>query len=283
MLLISEALNLAKNSLKKQGIDSFSIDSLLLLCFSLSCSKEKIIFNPNLELDLEAEKKFLQALQQRESRQPMSHILGKREFFGNDFIVNSNVLDPRPDSESLIEVVLKLFPNKNQPLEILELGVGSACLVATILKYFPESGAIGIDISQKALETAQKNIQNLNLQDRVKLLQSNWFENLDSSKRFDLIISNPPYIKTSDIELLQDEVRKFEPRKALDGGIDGLDCYRIIAKKAVNFLKDSAFLLLEIGAGQEKEIAEIFKENNLKLIQEKKDLSGIIRALLFCK
>jgi release factor glutamine methyltransferase len=282
-VLISEALEIAKNNLQKQGINSFRIDALLLLCHSLSCAKEKIIFNPTLEITAEAEEKFLIALKRRENHEPMSHILGKREFFGNDFIVNPDVLDPRPDSESLIEMTLEIFPNTNQSLKILELGVGSSCLIATILKYFPNSSGIAVDISLPALKIAQENLLNLGLKNRVELLQSNWFSNIVPSKRFDLIISNPPYIKSSDIELLQEEVKNFEPIKALDGGENGLDCYEIIAQKAKDFLNDSAFLLLEIGFGQEEDVKKIFIKSGLQFVKEKKDLAGIIRALLFCK
>ncbi|MFT5703450.1 MAG: release factor glutamine methyltransferase [Rickettsiales bacterium] len=282
-MLISEALTLAKNNLSKKGVDSHRIDALLILCHCLSATKEQIIFNDTRRLDSGEKQKFFDLLQRRENREPMSHILGKREFFGNDFIVNSDVLDPRCDSETLIELVLEIFTNKDRPIKILELGVGSGCLFATILKYFPNSSAIGADISQKALNIAQKNIDQLQLSSRANLISSNWFSNIKDNLKFDLIISNPPYIKSADILLLQDEVKKFEPHLALDGGEDGLDCYRLIAAKAANFLAESGIILLEIGQNQEKDIIEIFNKNNFQFIKDKKDLSGIIRCLVFSK
>ncbi len=282
-MLISEALVLAKNNLKQKGVNSYQIDALLLLCHCLSFGKEQVIFNPDFILSPDNQEKFLSLIKRRENREPISHIIGKREFFGNDFIVNCDVLDPRPDSESLIELVLDIFPNKNHHLELLELGVGSGCLLLTILKYFPFSVGVGADISEKALEITKKNIDSFGLNTRVNLIQSNWFSKLDSKQKFDLIISNPPYIKTSDILLLQEEVKNFEPKLALDGGISGLDCYNLIAQKVGQFLKESAFLLLEIGDHQEGEVIEIFTSAGLGFVQMKKDLSGTVRCLLFQK
>ncbi len=285
-MLISEALVLSQNSLKQKGVNSHRIDALLLLGHALRMSKEQIIFNPNFELSPTQEIEFLELLKRRENREPISHILGRREFYGLDFIVSGDVLDPRPDSESLIEVILEIFPEKNYPLEVLELGVGSACLLTTVLKYFPKASGTGVDISDKALAIAQKNIDLLEVKARTNLIKSNWFSNLDSGKylrKFDLIISNPPYIKTSDILLLQEEVKNFEPHLALDGGITGLDCYEAIAKDVKNFLKDKGFLILEIGDNQEKDVTKIFNLAGLNLIEEKKDLSGTVRGLLFQK
>jgi release factor glutamine methyltransferase len=178
---------------------------------------------------------------------------------------------------------LEVFTDRNKPIKILELGVGSGCLFSTILKYLPNSSAIGSDISSEALNIAQNNVDQLNLSSRVNLIQSNWFSNIEDGHKFDLIISNPPYIKTSDIDHLQDEVKNFEPHLALDGGKDGLNCYRDISAKAADFLTDSGFVLLEIGQNQENEVIEIFTKNNLRFVKSKKDLPGIIRCLVFMK
>ncbi|MES2677085.1 MAG: peptide chain release factor N(5)-glutamine methyltransferase [Pseudomonadota bacterium] len=280
-MLISQALVLAKNNLKQKGVNSYQIDALLLLCHCLSFSKEQIIFNPNFILSQEQQNQFFSLIARRENREPISHIIGKREFFGNDFLVNNNVLDPRPDSESLIELAIDIFANQNQALEILELGVGSGCLLLTMLKLFPAAHGFGVDISDKALEIAGKNADLLGLSKRVDLIKSNWFSDIDPQKKFDLIISNPPYIKTNDILSLQEEVKNFEPNLALDGGFSGLDCYVLIAQNVKKFLKESAFLLLEIGQNQENDVIKIFNESGLKFIREKKDLSSIVRCLLF--
>ncbi len=280
-MLISEALALAKNKLKEKGVNSYQIDALLILSHCLSFTKEQIIFDPDFLLNYAQQKQFLTLLARREIREPISHILEKREFFGNDFIVNRNVLDPRPDSETLIELILSLFPNKDYPIEVLELGVGSGCLLLTMLKYFLEAFGTGVDISEQALQVARQNARAFGLSSRIDLLHSDWFSNLNSQKKFDLIISNPPYIKTEDILFLEEEVKKFEPNLALDGGKSGLDCYIAISQNAKQFLKRSAFLILEIGENQENDVIEIFTSSGLNFVEAKKDLSGIIRCLLF--
>ena len=279
-LKLSELLSFAKNELKLANIPSPQIDSLLLICKAFSLTKEQVIFNPDLAINQNQINDFQALLKRRLSREPMSHIIGKREFFGNDFLVSSSVLDPRPDSESLIELIGEIFPDKNSKLKILELGVGSGCLILTALKLFSNWNGIGVDISEKALEMAQKNAHLLEIQNRIQLSKSNWFENI-SSEKFDLIISNPPYIASAEIETLQEEVKNHEPRNALDGGISGLDCYEEIAKNVGNFLKNKGILILEIGQNQEISVQEIFEKNGLKLIKTKKDLGGIIRSLAF--
>jgi release factor glutamine methyltransferase len=282
-MLISEALALARQNLQQQGIDSYWIDVLLLLCCCLSCTKEQVIFNSNLTINPEQQKKFFDLIKRRGNKEPLSHLVGKREFFGNDFIVSNNVLDPRPDSETLISYVLEYFVNKNIDLNILELGVGSGCLLLTILSHFPNSNGVGADISHLALDIAKKNAESLFLLNRIELLQSDWFVNLPLEKKFDLIISNPPYIKTNDIKFLQEEVRIFEPILALDGGKNGLDCYLLIAKNAIFYLKNNGILVLEIGQNQEKEVIKIFNNAGLKFVANKKDLSSIVRCLVFKK
>ncbi len=282
-MLISEALLLANNTLKQQGINSHRVDALLLLCYCLSFSKEQVIFNPQLIINLQQQEQFFALIKRRGNREPVSHLIGGREFFGIDFIVNNYVLDPRPDSETLIELVLEGFTNKNSNLNILELGVGSGCLLLTILTNFPNSSGLGVDISDQALEVAQKNANLLNLSKRVQLLKSNWFSNLESKKSFDLIITNPPYIPTGSIQSLQKEVRVFEPNLALDGGKTGLDCYSAIAKEVMGFLKKDGILILEIGQNQEQDTIKIFTDIGLKFIKDKRDLSNIIRCLMFKK
>lgn len=282
-MLISEALLLAANNLKQQGINSNRIDALLLLCHCLSCSKEHIIFNPELTINSQQEEQFFNLIKRRCNNEPVSHLIGRREFFGVDFVINNNVLDPRPDSETLIELIFNYFTNKNANLNILELGVGSGCLLLTVLKNFPNSCGVGVDISDRALEIAGQNADLLNLSSRVDLSQSNWFSSLEAKQNFDLIISNPPYIKTNEIQFLQDEVKVFEPMLALDGGSSGLDCYVAIAKEVMGFLKEDGILILEIGQNQEQDIIKIFTDNGLKFIQDKKDLSGIVRCLMFKK
>ncbi len=277
---ISEALSQSRKDLDIKGVSNSKLDSLILLTHALSCSKEYIIFNPDAELNNEQQEVFFKMVKRRAAREPVSHIIGKREFFGEDFFVSCDVLDPRPDSESLIELVLENFPQKNNPLKILELGVGSGCLIITLLKAYKSALGVGVDISEKALKIAGKNATTHQVQDRLQLLQSDLFSTLKILK-FDLIISNPPYIASQEIETLEPEVKTYEPHLALDGGVDGFDFYRKIAAKSKDFLKENGRIILEIGINQQEKIIEFFTKNGFQLVEMKPDLSGIIRALCF--
>jgi release factor glutamine methyltransferase len=275
----SEALLQAKKVLDKKGVSNSRLDSLILLSHTLSFSKEQIIFNPDFELDLEKQKFFFALIDRRAAREPVSHLINNREFFGENFFVNSSVLDPRPDSESLIELVLKNFPQE-QKIKILELGVGSGCLIITLLKAFKLADAIGVDISEEALKICQKNAEFHQVLNRLNLKKSDLFSVLLEEK-FDLIISNPPYISKSEIEDLELEVKLYEPRTALDGGLDGLDFYRRIAAQAKDFLQKEGKIILEIGFGQKEKIVEIFTTESFLFIESKRDLSGVERVLCF--
>jgi release factor glutamine methyltransferase len=278
---ISEGLAKAKLELDLKGVSNSRLDSLILLSYALSFSKEQVIFNPDLELNLEQQQQFFDLVKRRAQREPVSHIIGKREFFGNDFLVNSSVLDPRPDSENLIELVLEKFPNREVKLEFLEVGVGSGCLIISLLLLYKNSVAFGLDISEAALAVAKENAEKNSVKSRLNFLKSDLFCELDLEKKFDVIISNPPYIPARDILNLEPEVKNYEPLLALDGGVDGLDFYRRIAGESKNFLKKNGRIFLEIGFGQKDEIVKIFSEKNFILCAVKQDLSGIERILEF--
>jgi len=278
---ISDALNLAKNRLQKSGVASPNLDAILLMMFATLLSKEQIVFNPEKKLTQDQLDNFWQAIRRRELREPVSHIIGVREFYGNNFFVNANVLDPRPDSESLIELVLKNFSDKNKNLEILELGVGSGCLIISLLKIFLNAGAIGVDVSLRALEVCAKNSAFYGLENKLQLLESNLFENISDDKKFDLIISNTPYIERAEIANLSDEVRCYEPILALDGGVNGLDFYHKIAKQVSLFLKPKGLIFLEIGAGQRNNVERIFLQAGFFLQDVGVDLADIERVLCF--
>ncbi len=278
---ISDILAQAKREIMNAGVSNSGLDVLILLSHTLSFSKEQIVFNPDFELNLKQEEDFLKAVARRVAREPISHIINKREFFGADFFVNSDVLDPRPDSEILIEAVLQKFSNKALQIKILEVGVGSGCLIITLLTLYNQAQATGLDISKKALEISAKNAETHKVLSRLDLRNSDVFSALNSDEKFDLIISNPPYIPTADILELEVEVNKYEPLSALDGGVDGLDFYRRIAVAARNFLKENGEIFLEIGYGQKEKITEIFAEQNFTLQAFKSDLSGVDRVLQF--
>ncbi len=276
----SSALLKAKQILKEAEIATPSLDSIILLCFVKKLSKEAIIFNDNLELTQKEEEQFFNLISRRKNGEPVSHLINNREFFGLDFFVNKDVLDPRCDSEILIETIIKNYQQKTE-LKFLELGVGSGCLSISLLKNLENSDAIGVDISAPALEIAKKNAENHAVLTRFELRKSDLFSAINCDEKFDFIISNPPYIPSKDIENLQIEVKNFEPLLALDGGVDGLEFYRAIAKNSKEFLKENGKIFLEIGINQEKDIEKIFNEFSFKLIAAKKDLAGIIRLLYF--
>ncbi len=279
---ISDLLAQAKNQLENSGVSSSKLDSLVLLTHALSVSKEYVIFNPDFEPEQHLEERFLTMINRRAIREPVSHIIGKREFYGYDFFVTQDTLDPRPDSESLIELVLRKNPQKNDALKFLEIGTGTGCLIITLLLLYKNSSAIGVDISDKALQICNKNAIQNQVQDRLQLIKSDLFSDLKNQK-FDFIISNPPYIPSKDIAGLQEEVRNFEPLLALDGGTDGLDFYRSIAKSGADFLINNGRIFLEIGFDQKDDVVKIFTQENFTFEDFQPDLAGVSRALVFKK
>ena len=218
-------------------------------------------------------------IRRRLNHEPVSKIIGKKGFWQSEFITSPDVLDPRPDSETMIEAVLKFFPDKNKPYRLLDIGVGSGCLLYSLLDEYPLATGVGIDVSQKALKVAEQNKG-----DRPATLiqrsfyDEHWWNDLGM---FDIIISNPPYIPSGDISGLSPDVRLFDPRAALDGGADGLDAYRALAKSLGSILNKNGLIFLEIGAGQEKDVTKIFTDVGFTLCRAVPDFGGIIRVLVF--
>lgn len=218
----------------------------------------------------------------RIQREPMAYILGEREFWGLPFKVSPAVLVPRPDSETVIEAALALMPVRDRPWRILDLGVGSGCLLLTLLHEFPAAHGVGLEASEPALAVASGNAAALGVADRVKLVlgdwrQPGWVERLGAP--FDLVVSNPPYIEDRAVEGLMPEVSRFEPRLALEGGPDGLAAYRAIAAQAPGLVARGGRLLLEAGEGQAPEIYRIFQSTGFAGEAPWKDLGGIDRVV----
>lgn len=218
-------------------------------------------------------KKINAIIKRRQKGEPLSKILKQKSFWKYDFITNKDVLDPRADSETLIQAVLDFFPDKNAPYSILDIGTGSGCLLISLLGEYKRAKGTGIDISQKALNIAQKNAQKNNI--KAQFLKKDMRQINDS---FDFAVSNPPYIPTDDIEKLDKAVRLYDPRGALDGGKNGLDYYRILSQKT-----KIPVLFLEIGKGQKGAVCKLFKEQNWKFLKQYKDYGKIIRVLVFQK
>lgn len=277
-ITLKEALREAVLTLQASHVETASLDARILLEHALGYSREQLLMRVDEFLLPQQLIRFRDSVSRRARRQPVSHLIGKREFFGMTFAVNSSVLDPRPDSEILIESILKRFRNRNEDLRILDLGTGSGCLLLTLLHAFPRAIGVGVDISQDALGVAQENAVCLGLQLRCEWRHSHWCMHVDG--QFDIIISNPPYIPTSEIENLAPEVAQYEPKLALDGGEDGLSCYRAVVASLPAHLKIGGIAVLELGFGQQQAVESLALQHGLTPVAIAHDLQGIVRTLI---
>ena len=279
MITIQQALQQATQQLQDQGIASARLDARLLLCHVLEKPIEYLITRGDKQLLQQQQQHFMILVYRRLRHEPLSHILGRREFWGLRFTVNSHVLDPRADSETLVQAVLDHIPDRQHALTIADLGTGSGCLLLSLLYELPKAQGTAIDISAKALEVAKLNADRLNLTGRVTFQHHDWSQGL--THQYDCIISNPPYIPTNDIQTLLPEVRLYDPHVALDGGRDGLDYYRHLAIIAKPSLKPSGMLAIEVGLGQETSVENIFTQAGFVRTQWVCDLAGIPRCGIF--
>jgi len=265
------------------GVESPRLEARLLIADVLGKDVNDISDDVTLSENLQNILK--RNVQKRHDGMPIDKILGHREFYKYDFKVSEKVLSPRPDTEILVETALELI-KKNDMKRILDLGVGSGCILLSILKEMPQIKGVGVEVENKALDVAKENAEALQVSDKVMWFEKNWFDaDFEScfEKPFDMIVSNPPYIKTEDIESLDIGVKKYDPKCALDGGIDGLKDYRRIAEFASHLLKGEGYILLEIGFNQAKDVQKIFEIHDLKYIRTVSDLAGIERVVVFKK
>lgn len=264
------------NNIKKDGIlPSFDVKMILSNFYNIEISEIINFYDKEIK-DGELAKLNL-IIEERQKGKPVSKIFNKKYFWEYCFFVNENVLDPRPDFEIMISEILKTYKNEN--LKILDLGTGSGCLIITILKLFSNFTGTAVDISDKALEVAKLNSRKLEVFDRINFIKSNWNDNVDG--KFDIIISNPPYIETDIIEKLDVDVKEYDPILALDGGNDGLECYKKIAQNIRKNCKDNTKIFLEIGVNQKNSIIKIFSDYGFKFEKSTKDYGGIERILTF--
>ena len=269
-------------ALTAAGIDNARFEARLLLACATGLSIEQLIARGRDPAPDGVALALRSLTARRIAREPMAYILGEREFWGLPFKVSPAVLVPRPDSETVIEAVLGLVPDRDRAWRILDLGVGSGCLLLTLLREYPQASGVGLDASKEALAVAQQNAKALGVSDRARLVagdwrQAGWTEGLDGP--FDLVVSNPPYIGSAAIDGLMPEVARFEPRLALDGGQDGLDAYRLLAAAAPKLITAGGHLVVEIGEGQALDIKGIFTITGLTPLALWKDLGGIERVL----
>ena len=272
---IGAAVSEAIEKFASKGIDNSKIDARLLMASVLKVSPHETSLLFNNFLTDEQRDLFSKAVEKRLARIPVSHILGYRDFFDHRFIVTPDVLDPRPETEHLVEEALKKnFQN------VLDLGTGSGCIILSLLAQKAGSGGLGVDVSKTAINIAKKNAVQMRLQRRVEFKVSDWFNNIKPQK-FDLIVSNPPYIHPEKIKFLAPEL-KHEPLLALTDNKDGLDSYRNIARVAPSFLQTKGHLILEIGFDQESEVTKILNLNGFQDIKVTLDLNGRQRVITCC-
>ena len=231
------------------------------------------------QLTEEQEKYFLEMIKERLNERPIAYIIGNREFMGLDFFVQEGVLIPRPDTETLVEEIINICNNRTG-LNILDIGTGSGAIRISLAKYLDKSHVISADISDIALEIASKNAISNNVDERIDFIKSDVFSNVPKEEKFDLIVSNPPYIRKSDIDGLDRQVKDFEPYNALEGGEDGLDFYRKITKESKAFLKNKGILAYEVGHDQAQDVSQIMQENGFEGIYTKCDLQGFERVVI---
>ena len=266
----------ASQQLAAAGIDNPRLDARVLLAHALAISPSDLIFETT-NIPPEALAKFESAIARRTNREPLAYITGEKEFWSLPFAVGPGVLIPRPETETVIEEAQKLFPQKNTPLRILDLGTGSGILLLTLLHLYPNARGTGVDASPDALHWAKKNAASLGLESRAALEQRNWDEGIEQA--FDLIVSNPPYIARDALAQLEPEL-SFEPRTALDGGPDGLDAYRALAPILLRRAAPGGAILLEIGADQGASVPAILEAAGLLIGHVANDLAGHPRVVV---
>lgn len=269
--------------LASAGVSSPRLEARILIANVLSVNPNSIM--SCVRISPQSQKELEKHVQRRLSGEPTDKIIGVKSFYKYHFLSSSDVLSPRPETEILLEKAIELL-RLNGFENVLELGVGSGCVLLSLLKDIPILQGVGIDVSQKALDVCRKNAEALGVQKRCKLICKSWFDTdflCTFEHTFDLIVSNPPYIKTADIEKLEKEVRLFDPLVALDGGKDGFESYVQISKLAPYLLKDKGYLLLEIGQGQAQNVKKIFEKQGFIHTATLSDLAGIARVVVFSK
>ena len=273
---ILDLINYGTIVLKKSKIISCRLDSELLLSKVLNKNREEILINLDQEICQNYFSTYKELISRRSQNEPVAYILQEKEFWSKNFFVSCDTLIPRPETELMVEKLVKIFDEKK--ISILDMGTGSGCILISLLSELKKSKGIGIDISKKALIIAKKNIEKHKMQNKIRLLN----KSLDSKfyKKFDLIVSNPPYIRSLEIQRLAEDIKKYEPRIALDGGNDGLDLIKKVIYKAKDILKVNGMLALEIGNKQFKKVSKILLKNNYKIEHIIMDYKNNIRSII---
>ena len=274
---IKEILRAATETLLRSEIGEPHREAVSLLALALEKDKIFLIAHDDYQLSAAEQIRFRNFLTRRAAREPLQYIRGTQEFYRLDFIVTPDVLIPRPETELIVENAVEILREIDNP-RFCEVGVGSGCIAISILREVKNARATGVDISEKALHIAQKNVEQIGVSERLELKISDVFSTL-KNERFDLIVSNPPYISTEEMKSLQPEIANFEPPTALTDGADGFSIIEKIVSGAAHFLKPGGSLLMEIGCGQSLKVVEMFDKNIWQAVEFLPDLQGIPRTI----
>ena len=273
---VLEAIKAGSKLLKEKNISTYILDSELLLSKSLNKPREEILINLDLNINRKVLEDFNKYLLRRSKKEPIAYLLGEKEFWSKNFFVNKDTLIPRPETELLVNKLATIF--KKKEITILDIGTGTGCIIISLLSELKNSNGMAVDISRKAILLAKKNANKFELSDRIKFLHKPLEELY--GKKFDLIVSNPPYIKRKDIKNLSDDIKKFEPKMALDGGNDGLDLIKKIIYKSKKILKINGTLALEIGNEQIIKVSRILIDNKFRINCIIKDYKNNVRCVI---
>jgi release factor glutamine methyltransferase len=271
-----ELINAGSNKLKKNKIATFRLDSEILLSKILEKKREEILINLDQKICKKHALHYKKLIQRRSLNEPVAYILEGKEFWSKNFFVSTDTLIPRPETELMVDKLVKIF--KESKISILDIGTGSGCILISLLSELKNSTGVGIDISKKAIVIAKKNAEIHKVAGNIKFYDTSL--DREFSQKFDLIVSNPPYIKSGDLKKLSDDIKKYEPRIALDGGNDGLDLIKKVIYKTKDILKYKGMLALEIGNEQHKKVSKILIENNFRIEHLINDYKSNVRSII---
>jgi len=277
-LIISQIQRKLCNNFSTIGIETPELDARIILKEVLSLDDKDLILKEGLNISDEMIKKITAIESRRLNGEPISKIFKKRDFYKSTFVISNDVLDPRPETELIVEIANN-YINKNEVKNILDLGTGSGCILLSILKENKMINGLGIDLSKEAISIAKRNSKKLHLETQSNFLVSNWMSSVNY--KYDLVVSNPPYIASGDIKKLSKSVKIYDPILSLDGGEDGLNSYRLIASDLKRIISKNALIIIEIGYNQSLQVIEIFKKNDFKLLKKYNDINGLDRVLTF--
>jgi release factor glutamine methyltransferase len=274
---LGEALRAAEQTLTAASIDNPGLDARVLVAHVLKLDRAQLLSRSKDPITSDERQAVDAIISRRAAHEPVSRILGSKEFWSLDFSINEATLVPRPESETLVEMALAALPDKFKPSRILDLGTGSGCLLLALLHELPKATGLGIDKAERAVEQARENADALDLTERARFRENDWVSGID--ERFDLIVSNPPYIAAGEIAALMPEVRDHDPHLALVGGADGLDVYRFLLPRLPALLNPDGIAIVEIGEGQARAVQDLFRAAGFGDVATQRDLSGTERCI----